>query len=643
MLLILCIHVPAVNAGDVLLVQGTTSVRDAEEHGYAGRLTTRLDEWLKEFGLETTHVTDDELTEALLGRTQTVLLPYNPHPDARQLRLLQRHVARGGKIIVFYSASEGLAQLMGVRLGEYKASGTAPRWWAFRFHGREPAFLPDMVWQDSRSIRPVYPRHAAAETIAFWEDSAGRRLDDPACVRSPHGFWVTHVMLDQGSRWPKKQLLLALIAANDPSIWRKAAAAALRRVDGLGTGGSFDEALTGIERMADEEAGLARPPVELARARALHAELRGRYAAAEFGAVVVRSKALRDLVAMAYGRAQASQASEFRGLWDHSGLGLYPGDWDRTCRIAASHGFTDIFPNVQWAGLAHYESDLLTRSAVWRRHGDQVAQAVRAAHRHGLKLHAWKICWKLGAIPDAEIRRLTAAERLQRDDDGKVLHWLCPSNPENVAQELAGIRELLVRYDLDGIHLDYIRFPGPDACYCKGCRLRFEAEIGRRVERWPDDARTGLLAARHEHWRRAQINRLVQGVRDAVDATGRRIRVSAAVYGKYPSCARSVAQDWGIWLRSEMVDFVCPMNYTTNLSEFVQLTRTQLALPRARGRVCPGIGATASMNRLGPMAVIDQIRATRQEGAAGFALFQLDRALETEILPVLSVGTTRHP
>lgn len=631
----------AAQGGTILLVQGTTSIRDAAEHGYAGRLTARLDSWLQEFDLQTVRITDAQLSFAALKDVHTVILPYNPHPGRKQLAVLKHYTRRGGKIIVFYSASAELAGLMGLRLGEYKASGATPRWWAYRFRPGISAFLPDKVYQNSRNIRPVYPHDPAAETIAVWEDRGGEQSQDPAWVRSPHGFWMTHVMLDDGSRWPKKLMLLALIAANDPDTWESAAVAALRGVQHLGRFRGFDNALADIERIAREEARLEKTPIELARAQSLFADLQKKLAAGDYGTVVVRSKALRDLVAVAYGRAQVSRAPEFRGLWDHSGLGLYPGDWDRTCRIAASHGFTDIFPNLQWAGLAHYKSDVLPRSAVWRRHGDQARLSTAAAHKHGLALHAWKICWKLGDIPDDKIRQLAAEERLQRNDKGELIHWLCPSNPENLAQEVAGIEEMLARYSLDGIHLDYIRFPGGNTCYCKGCRLRFEAELGRRLKRWPDDARSGLLAARHDHWRRTQITRLVERVRETADNMKRSIRVSAAVYGKYPSCARSVAQDWGTWLREGLVDFVCPMNYTADLSEFTRLTRAQLLLPSAKGRVYPGIGATSSQNRLGALAVIEQIRTAREEGARGFALFQLDRAVETEILPVLGLGITR--
>jgi len=630
------------SGGPVLLVQGTTSIRDPAEAPYAARLAGRLEAWLKEFDVPVTRIEESRLTSVPIKQARTVILPYNPHPEKPVLRLLQEHVKRGGKLIVFYSSSGELARLMGLRLGEYAVSKSGPKWWTIQFRSTAPPFLPDAVHQNSTNVRTVYPAVASAEIIAFWHDRNGRRLPEPAWVRSPHGFWMTHVLRDDGSHWQKKQMLLALIGAGDPGIWRGAAEASLRSLDRLGSLGSLDQALAEIERAARERGGADAPPVELARARRLYADLRGKLATGEYGAVVVGSKRLRDLVMIAYGRVQAGKSGEFRGIWDHSGLGLYPGDWDRTCRILAFHGFTDVFPNLQWAGLAHYRSDVLPRSYVYKQHGDQARQLVRAARRHGLRVHVWKVCWKLGDVPEEVIHELAAAKRLQRDDTGRLLHWLCPSHPKNVARETEAIREVLARYKVDGIHLDYVRYPARNSCFCEGCRLRFESSIGRRLHEWPRDVQTGLLAARYGRWRRSMINRLVRKVRDVADDMKRPVQVSAAVYGKYPSCSRSVAQDWGAWLRNGTVDFVCPMNYTESLSDFRRLTRAQLLLPRARGRVYPGIGATASQNRLEAFDVIDQIRAARSAGASGFVLFQLNHAARTEILPVLGLGITRR-
>ena len=113
------------------------------------------------------------------------------------------------------------------------------------------------------------------------------------------------------------------------------------------------------------------------------------------------------------------------------------------------------------------------------------------------------------------------------------------------------------------------------------------------------------------------------------------------MYSSYPDSIASVGQDWGAWLREGIVDFVCPMDYDTDPASFAVSVRKQLALPRARGRIYPGIGVTAVESRLPPDQVIAQIRAVADAGAAGFMLFDLNPTLQRETLPILRLGITR--
>ena len=94
------------------------------------------------------------------------------------------------------------------------------------------------------------------------------------------------------------------------------------------------------------------------------------------------------------------------------------------------------------------------------------------------------------------------------------------------------------------------------------------------------------------------------------------------------------------WLREGLVDFVCPMNYFTDTKQFEDYVRTQLAMPSAAERIVPGIGVTSTSTRLDAVQTINQIVRARAAGAPGFILFELNPALDREILPVLSLGVT---
>ena len=72
------------------------------------------------------------------------------------------------------------------------------------------------------------------------------------------------------------------------------------------------------------------------------------------------------------------------------------------------------------------------------------------------------------------------------------------------------------------------------------------------------------------------------------------VKISAAVYGAYPSCRHSVGQDWVDWAKSGYVDFLCPMNYTASDKVFQGWIENQQRLLDGCVPIYPGIGATAT-------------------------------------------------
>ena len=77
--------------------------------------------------------------------------------------------------------------------------------------------------------------------------------------------------------------------------------------------------------------------------------------------------------------------------------------------------------------------------------------------------------------------------RLQANSRGIEEPWLCPSHPENQKLEIDSMVELARRYDVDGLHFDYIRYPDSDHCFCAGCQKRFQQATGLAISHWPTD------------------------------------------------------------------------------------------------------------------------------------------------------------
>jgi uncharacterized lipoprotein YddW (UPF0748 family) len=568
-----------------------------------------------------------------------VVLPYNPRLPAGELAALRRFVADGGKLLVFYNSDPELAAVMGMKLGAYLSSGRPARWRGIRFVAGAPAHVPMRVAQASVNIRATFPAADGTRVVAVWEDGAGNCMQDPAWTQSDRGAWMSHVLLDDGDTDAKQQMLLAMLAQYDPGVWRHVAGVCLRGAEPVGRFDGFDSAAEAVAKAIGGTGGGA-AQAALARAVRLRGESCALCTQGRYGDALSRMAAARAALVDAYASAQRPRADELRGVWEHSGTGLYPGDWDKTCELLAGQGMTDVFVNLLWAGWAHYRSAVLPLSDAGRLYGDQLQACVAAAHKRGLRIHAWKVCWRVDGAKPELLARLRAAGRLQKSDTGAELPWLCPSHPDNIRQEKDAVRELVRLAEVDGIHLDYVRFKDSHYCHCSNCRRAFEAQVGRRVENWPADVGRWPLSKDYRAWRCRQITQYVRDVCAIARAANPRIVVSAAVFGKYPSCVDGVGQDWVTWLGRGGLDFVCPMDYTENLRDFVGLVRSQIALPGAAGRVYPGIGVTAMESRLDAMQVMDQIEVLRQAGAPGFVLFDLNPMLAFETLPLLRKGVT---
>ncbi|MGA2255417.1 MAG: family 10 glycosylhydrolase [Thermoguttaceae bacterium] len=334
-------------------------------------------------------------------------------------------------------------------------------------------------------------------------------------------------------------------------------------------------------------------------------------------------------------------AHEVRAFWNHSGTGAYPGDWERTAKALEEGRFTMILPNQLWAGRADYPSKVLPRSENFRKYGDQVAQCVAAAHRHGLQVHVWKVNFNLGNAPRESVEKLRREGRTQVSVGGKATNWLCPSHPENFKFEVDTMVEVARMYPVDGLHFDYIRYPDGEHCYCDGCRKRFEADSGKPVAEWPGDCYHGSRRDEYRTWRCRQITRVVEAVSREAKRVRPGIKISAAVFGGYPSCRQTVGQDWVAWVKAGYLDFICPMDYSASDDAFADLVASQVYFVGGRVPIYAGIGATAVNPPMTAPQVLRQIEKARSLGASGFSIFNLDGKTIETLVPEVGKGLKR--
>lgn len=627
-------------ADPVIVVKNTLSSPSAAERKYGSAIAARISRWLADAGIPHGVITDEEVIHGGLMNSRVAILSYHPHPPAREIASLKYFLQRGGKLMVFYGAEPALAELMDVQLESYLKAERPGQWASFVYSHPSYWNVPEQVFQNSPNIMVAKPASRRAQVIATWHDAQGRSTGHPAWIASDSGFWMTHVLLgDDHIR--KRDMLLGLTASLAPDVWIYAARDALQKIGQIDSFRTLSEARAQISDAAIRHPDRTRIEDLLSTADRTYQRMQTALDKQRYDEAVGLSRAIRRQLTEAYAEVQWPRSPELRAIWDHSGVGWFPGNWERSCKIMQECGFNTLFVNSMWAGLAHYPSKVLPPSALVNLYGDPLGQCLEAARKHGLAVHVWFVCWNIENAPADFIAEMRKQKRLQQSATGATTLWLCPSHNENRRLALEALREVAASYPIQGVHIDYIRYPSADYCYCPTCRFEFERALKRKVARWPRDVLpNGRDRSAFLSWRADQITRFVQQVRETVRAARSNLYVSAAVWGAYPATIETIGQDWGLWLKQNLVDFVCPMNYTVDNTRFAELTRNQLALPNAKDRVYPGIGVTAQESQLEPDQVIEQILLLRRLGAAGFVLFDMSQTVRTETLPMLQKGIT---
>lgn len=603
------------------------------------RFDERLSRQLAARGLRHASATEAELTPATLAKAGLLILPNNTRLSEEATGAIEGYLANKGRLLAFYSLPPRLLTATGIGPGKHLLADPKGKFASIRPVGDGLTGAPGVTAQASWNIISHQPVAGRSRTVAEWFDEAGKPTGFPAIIASDNAVLMTHVLLED-DKANKAQLLLAMAGHLRPAIWHDSIAAKLRKLDELGDFKDFAAACAFVRaRPGATPLALARLEAAIAtRAGALAHEQAGRFPMALSQA----DEAMR-LFQEAYCLAHPAKPGEFRAVWCHSAYGVKHRTWDDAVRNLKDNGFTAIFPNMLWGGVAYYPSEVLPVAADIAAKGDQVAECLEACRKHGLQLHVWKVDWNLGRdVPKAFVDRLRAEHRLQRSDTGEEEPWLCPSHPLNAALERDALVEVARKYPVDGIHFDYIRYPDGRHCFCAPCRERFEQATGQAVARWPADVQP--KGARREAWIKwcqENINTVVRTTSEEARKVRPGIKVSAAVFRQWDQDSRVVMQDWKLWCERGWLDFVCPMDYTESETGYDSWIRQQKTWAGPAGLV-PGIGITSSRTTLAPDATVRQIEITRRHDTQGFILFNYGEREAREIIPPLGLGPTKR-
>jgi uncharacterized lipoprotein YddW (UPF0748 family) len=262
---------------------------------------------------------------------------------------------------------------------------------------------------------------------------------------------------------------------------------------------------------------------------------------------------------------------------------------------------------------------------------DPLQFAIDEAHRLGLELHAWLNTfpiWRGKTSPPESTPRsmyLEHPEWLVCDKDGKPMplsdHYvnISPGVPAARQHVLNVVMDIVEKYDVDGIHFDYIRYPEEST-------TRGYSHDSISVARFNSiEGNPKRLA--WDHWQREQINQFVADAYNGIMQRKPWVKMSASVIGKYRGTGwtayHAVYQDPRNWMELGKIDFIVPMVYwqrehpTHPFIPLITEWHDRVAYDR---HVVPGLSA-GLQQRFGWEELSAEIEAVRKRGLPGVVFF----------------------
>jgi len=171
------------------------------------------------------------------------------------------------------------------------------------------------------------------------------------------------------------------------------------------------------------------------------------------------------------------------------------------------------------------------------------------------------------------------------------------------------VSDIVTNYPVDGIHLDNLRYPSIGAGLNAISIARFRQDTARSET--PDDRDPAWMA-----WRCDQISTLVRRIGETIRAARPNAQLSATVLNADPALSSwFFLQDWELWMRENLLDFVCPMLYYRG--DTLGAGAGKALQSSYQRNVYIGIGAWQIASSTASKHISD----ARQAGAKGVAVF----------------------
>ncbi|HVC77432.1 MAG TPA: family 10 glycosylhydrolase [Candidatus Micrarchaeaceae archaeon] len=229
---------------------------------------------------------------------------------------------------------------------------------------------------------------------------------------------------------------------------------------------------------------------------------------------------------------------------------------------------------------------------------DPLAYVIQLAHASTprIEVHAWLNTFYVGDTSAVFANHRSAWGTLS--NTGTKSGLFDPGVPDVLTYTHKIFMDVAKHYDIDGLHMDYVRYPGVEWGYNPTAIALYKAQTGATTTPAPEDEAW-------KAWRRGRVTAFVRDLNADLKHTKPNVKLSGALiaYGDGPALAADwpltsaygdVFQDWYGWLANRYIDLGVVMNYDSAWVSLEEAWFTRwLAFEKNSGfgnRILTGVG-----------------------------------------------------
>ncbi len=336
--------------------------------------------------------------------------------------------------------------------------------------------------------------------------------------------------------------------------------------------------------------------------------------------------------------------NELKGVWVRP-VQKSEAEVERTLDEMKELGVNTIFLETFFHGKTIFPSEIMksygfeSQNRIFRGY-DPLSCWVRGAHKRNMKLHIWFQSFYIGnKLPQEDAYNILAVRpmwgnrtKAKSEQSEPVAHisehrgyFIDPANPEVIDFLTKLILEICAKYDIDGVNLDYVRYPlsakasssnyeASNWGYTPYAREEFKKIYG--VDPVDIKANTSMWN-KWDNYRQERITKYVASIKDALKDRG--IVLSAVAFPDYKSSLETKQQNWQRWSAYNYVDALTPLILTADYNLADSMLNEFKRKTSSKTKIYPGLFVSFMEGESEDL--LKQIHIIRNQNLDGIVLF----------------------